>query len=76
VNTNLGVLHGFVVGRVKDQGIGGEETSGRGWIYANFKGAFNATGTVLTGQLGGTAADPRTPAVIQSGSCGHGKKNR
>jgi hypothetical protein len=81
-NTNLGVLHGYVVGHVRDKVAGGaEEQDGSGRLMANFKATFNANGTVLTGQLGGTSADPRTPAVIQSGGCWnhdgrhrHGKK--
>jgi hypothetical protein len=69
-NTNLGVLHGYIVGHVRDRSPGGtEEQDGSGKLMANFKGTFNAAGTVLTGQLGGTSADPRTPAVIQKGGC-------
>jgi hypothetical protein len=78
VNTNLGVLHGFITGWVRDRVEGGvEEQDGSGKLMANFKATFNATGTVLTGQLGGTAADPRTPAVIQQGGCDNrGKGHR
>ncbi|HEX7255905.1 MAG TPA: hypothetical protein VF236_08265 [Gaiellaceae bacterium] len=69
-NTDRGVLHGYIVGHVRDRVPGGtEEQDGSGKLMANFKASFNAAGTVLTGQLGGTAADPRTPAVIQSGGC-------
>jgi hypothetical protein len=69
-NTNLGVLHGYIVGHVRDRSPNGaEEQDGSGKLMANFKGTFNAAGTVLTGQLGGTSADPRTPAVIQKGGC-------
>ncbi|HEX2292902.1 MAG TPA: hypothetical protein VHH55_06275 [Gaiellaceae bacterium] len=69
-NTNLGVLHGYIVGHVRDKVAGGtEEQDGSGHLMANFKATFNANGTVLTGQLGGTGTDPRTPAVIQSGGC-------
>ena len=74
VNTDRGVLHGFVVGWVKDRSAGGaEELDGSGKLMANFKGTFNAAGTVLTGKLGNTGTDPRTPAVIQSGGCGKSK---
>jgi hypothetical protein len=72
VNTDRGVLHGFVNARVKDRGTSSvEELSGSGRLSANFKATFNAAGTTLTGQLGGTSADARTPAVIQSGGCWH-----
>jgi hypothetical protein len=70
VNTELGVLHGFITGWLRDRVAGGtEELDGSGKLMANFKATFNANGTVLTGQLGGTTADPRTPAVIQQGGC-------
>ena len=73
-NTNLGVLHGYIVGHVRDRSPNGaEEQDGSGKLMANFKGTFNAAGTVLTGKLGNTGADPRTPAVIQSGGCGKSK---
>lgn len=77
-NTNLGVLHGYIVGQVRDRIPGGaEEQDGSGRLMANFKATFNANGTVLTGQLGGTSGDPRTPAVIQSGGCSkHGGHHR
>jgi hypothetical protein len=69
-NTDRGVLHGYIVGHVRDRSPGGtEEQDGSGKLMANFKATFNANGTVLTGQLGGTSADPRTPAVIQAGGC-------
>jgi hypothetical protein len=69
-NTNLGVLHGYIVGHVRDKSPNGaEEQDGSGKLMANFKATFNAAGTVLTGQLGGTSADARTPAVIQAGGC-------
>jgi hypothetical protein len=68
-NTDRGVLHGYIVGHVRDRSPGGaEEQDGSGRLMANFKATFNANGTVLTGQLGGTG-DPRTPAVIQAGGC-------
>ncbi len=78
VNTDRGVLHGFINARVKDRGASAvEEQSGSGRLFANFKATFDPTGTTLTGQLGGTSADPRTPAVIQSGGCWHkGKHDR
>lgn len=76
-NTNLGVLHGYIVGHVRDRVAGGtEEQDGSGRLMANFKATFNANGTVLTGQLGGTSADPRTPAVIQAGGCGNHDNGR
>jgi hypothetical protein len=69
-NTDRGVLHGYIVGHVRDRSPNGaEEQDGSGKLMANFKATFNADGTVLTGQLGGTSADPRTPAVIQAGGC-------
>jgi hypothetical protein len=69
-NTDRGVLHGYIVGHVRDRSPGGtEEQDGGGKLMANFKATFNAAGTMLTGQLGGTSADPRTPAVIQKGGC-------
>jgi hypothetical protein len=76
VNTNLGVLHGFITGWVHDRTSGEpEELDGSGKLMANFKASFNATGTVLTGKLGNTGTDPRTPAVIQRGGC-RSKKDR
>jgi hypothetical protein len=73
VNTNLGVLHGFVSGKVRDRVAGGtEEQDGSGKLLANFKATFNAAATALTGQLGGANADNRTPAVIQQGGCRNG----
>jgi hypothetical protein len=76
-NTNLGVLHGYIVGHVRDRSPNGaEEQDGSGKLMANFKATFNATGTVLTGQLGGTSADPRTPAVIQKGGCSNRDNGR
>jgi hypothetical protein len=70
VNTDRGVLHGFLTGKLRDRVAGGtEEQDGSGRLMANFKATFNANGTVLTGQLGGAGADPRTPAVIQQGGC-------
>jgi hypothetical protein len=70
VNTDRGVLHGFIKARVKDRGTSTvEEQSGSGRLHANFKATFNAAGTTLTGQLGGTSADNRTPAVIQAAGC-------
>jgi hypothetical protein len=76
VNTDRGVLHGFLVGRVRDRSAGGtEEQDGSGRLLANFKATFNAAGTVLTGQLGGTGGDPRTPAVIQAGGCNNSDRN-
>lgn len=74
VNTDRGVLHGFLVGHVTDRTEGGaEEQDGSGRLLANFKATFNPTGTTLTGQIGGTAGDPRTPAVIQAGGCNSGR---
>jgi adhesin HecA-like repeat protein len=71
-NTDRGVLHGYLVGRVRDRTTGGaEELDGSGRLMANFKATFNPAGTMLTGQLGGTSADARTPAVIQAGGCFH-----
>jgi hypothetical protein len=63
-------FHGFTVARVKDEGSGAsEEFVGDGRLYAFFKSDVNlATGTV-TGQLGGSSGDIRTPAVIHSGKC-------
>jgi hypothetical protein len=73
-NTNLGVLHGYIVGHVRDRVAGGtEEQDGSGRLMANFKATFDAAGTTLTGQLGGASADARTPAVIQAGGCGKRK---
>ena len=76
VNTDRGVLHGFIRGHVKDRAAATtEEASGSGKLYANFKATFNAAGTTLTGQLGGTSADNRTPAVIQAGGCPNAKSH-
>jgi hypothetical protein len=76
VNTDLGVLHGFVKAHVKDRAAATtEEQSGSGKLYANFKGTFDTAGTTLTGQLGGSSGDSRTPAVIQSGGCDNGKSH-
>lgn len=65
-----GTLHGYIVGHIRDKVPGGtEEQDGSGKLMANFKATFDAAGTGLTGQLGGTSADTRIPAVIQSGGC-------
>jgi hypothetical protein len=76
VNTDRGVLHGFIRARVKDRGASTvEELSGSGRLFANFKATFNAAGTTLTGQLGGTSTDARTPAVIQHAGCPNKRGN-
>jgi hypothetical protein len=61
------ISQGLIVGRVHDQGSGGEETTGAGKFVANWRVTFTQTGPV--GQIGGTVADGRLPAVIQSGRC-------
>jgi len=57
VNSQRGVLNGFLNGRVKDAGH----------LLANFSAAFNATGTSLTGELGAGAA--QNTAIVTSGGC-------
>lgn len=57
VNSQRGVLNGFLNGRVK----------GAGHLLANFSAAFNATGTSLTGELGSGAA--QNTAIVTSGGC-------
>lgn len=61
------ISQGLIVGRVHDRGGGPEETTGAGKFVANWRVTFTQTGPV--GQIGGTVADGRLPAVIQSGRC-------
>lgn len=61
------ISQGLIVGRVHDRGGGTEETTGAGRWVANWRVTFTQTGPV--GQIGGTVADGRLPAVIQSGRC-------
>lgn len=60
VNTQKGLLNGFLNGRVKEQGH----------LLANFSAAFNADGSSLSGQLGVDAPiAPQNSAIVTSGSC-------
>lgn len=60
VNTQKGILNGFLNGRVKEQGH----------LLANFSAAFNADGSSLSGQLGADAPiAPQNSAIVTSGSC-------
>lgn len=60
------ISQGLLVGRVFDEGSGGEETTGAGRFVANWRVTFGPT---VMAQIGGMAADGRLPAVIQSGRC-------
>jgi hypothetical protein len=85
VNTQLGKLDGFIVG--KTVGNQGGTTGGPGpdYLYANFTAMFNVTGTEITGEMGQPPANDGGPsptasnsAVFFEGSClkhghhGHG----
>ncbi len=60
VNTQKGILNGFLNGRVKEQGH----------LLANFSAAFNADGSSLSGQLGADApVAPQNSAIVTSGGC-------
>jgi Flp pilus assembly pilin Flp len=58
VNTERGVLNGFLSARLK---------AGGGTLSANVTATFNADGTQVTGELGGGAA--QNTAVVQDGHC-------
>ena len=60
VNTQKGILNGFLNGRVKEQGH----------LLANFSAAFNADGSSLSGELGSEAPiAPLNSAIVTSGNC-------
>lgn len=60
VNTQKGILNGFLNGRVK----------GQGHLLANFSAAFNADGSSLSGELGSEAPiAPLNSAIVTSGGC-------
>ena len=61
VNSQRGILNGFMNGRVKDGGH----------LLANFSAAFNADGTALTGELGSGAA--QNTAILTTGGCAESK---
>jgi hypothetical protein len=75
VNTEQGVLNGFLTGKVKNATAaakakrGGSHRHGNGGtsIAANFSAAFNADGTQLSGELGGGAA--QNTAVFYGNPC-------
>jgi hypothetical protein len=64
VNTQRGVLNGFISGKVKGENGGA--------LLANFSAAFNADGTALAGELGGSSATTTDSAIITSGRCSTG----
>lgn len=60
VNTQNGVLNGFLLGRVHDPGAA---------LVANFSAAFSADGKSLSGELGGEATvAPKNSAILFSGT--------
>lgn len=62
VNTQKGVLNGFLDGRVKEDGH----------LLANFSASFNADGSSLSGELGAEApVAPQNTAIVTSGGCEH-----
>jgi hypothetical protein len=75
VNTERGVLNGFIAGKVKTASTTGNAKSGRGHrhgnggtrLAANFTATFNADGTQLSGELG-TGAGQNT-AVLYGNPC-------
>ena len=74
VNTERGVLNGFIAGKVKNRGTK---------LAANFTAAFNAEGTQLNGELGTGAGqntavlygNPCKPSERQPSSQGDGRRN-
>jgi hypothetical protein len=67
----VGELHGVLVGHVLDRaGSPVEESSGSGFLVANFKAAYPLAGATITGSFGGIGANNRTPAAVQGGGCG------
>jgi hypothetical protein len=64
VVTNVILNHGFALGKVTNQESGPSDD-----FFAQFKATFDPATFNVTGQFGGTTADPRTPAVIQGGHC-------
>lgn len=61
-------VKGNIVGVVRDEGSGGEPTSGAGKLVANFEYGVLRDGTNVI-QIGGAAADNSMPAGIWSGRC-------
>lgn len=67
VNTQNGVLNGFLDGRVKEEGH----------LLANFSAAFNADGSSFSGELGAEApVAPQNSAIVTSGSCEHSQDEK
>jgi hypothetical protein len=62
VVTDASLNHGFAVGNLMNAGAGAADS-----FFATFKSTFDADLNV-SGQFG-SGADPRTPAVVQSGHC-------
>jgi hypothetical protein len=58
VNTQSGILNGFLTGSVRDTGR----------LLANFSAAFTADGSSLSGELGGTSSSSTDSAVYAGGS--------
>jgi hypothetical protein len=71
VNSERGVLNGFLTGRAK----GVSEAAPGGALLANFSAALNAAGTSLTGSLGGTSTGQNT-AIVFSGACDKSRSER
>jgi hypothetical protein len=63
----LDMVQGVIVGRAQDEGGGGEETTGSGDLYANFRLNYSDTGVSM--EIGGETGDTRLPATISSGEC-------
>lgn len=66
VNTQSGVLNGFLTGNVK----------GSGRLLANFSASFSADGSSLSGELGGTSATSTDSAVYAGAACRPDDDNR
>ena len=62
------IWQGLLSGKVRDQGTGGEESTGAGRIHANYRITGFTNGAVIM-QIGGVAADGRIPGVIFDGRC-------
>ena len=61
-------VQGTLVGRVYDEGAGGEPTRGAGNLAANWRVTFHADGSIVA-QIGGAVSDNRIPAGVSSGTC-------
>lgn len=65
-------VQGTIVGAVRDEGGGSEETSGSGRLIANFRLTYHANGAVSI-QIGGATTDNQLPAGIWRSGCAGAK---